>query len=275
MNLRRQLVVHSGAAEKEGESKEDRGKYHYGHSWAMRFYKRHNLASRVCATKMRGIPADLEAKKATYIKIGAELIHKYNVPPALVINGDETAVLLVIRAKVTRNTVGAKRVRILGMGEDKAQIVTDSGDVLAYQMIFAGSTTLCHPKSLKLTDCLWTNTQSHWQSVETYLKLLGWTIVPYVAFIVPLGLSGLSSAFLSFHNNNPLEFRVPLSPQHLQEQSHQSPRTPSQPNDDPQPRLTFYPQRCQCLGLFEGKQHMPTLRAGGMYRHHSGVRCGC
>ena len=105
MNLRRQLVVHSGAAEKEGESKEDRGKYHYGHSWAMRFYKRHNLASRVCATKMRGIPADLEAKKATYIKIGAELIHKYNVPPALVINGDETAVLLVIRAKVTRNTV--------------------------------------------------------------------------------------------------------------------------------------------------------------------------
>ena len=60
---------------------------------------------------MRELPGDFEAKKATYIMIGAE----YNVPPELVINGDETAVLLVNRAKVTRNTVGAKRVRILGM----------------------------------------------------------------------------------------------------------------------------------------------------------------
>lgn len=160
----------------------------------MRFYKRHNLASRVCTTKMREIPADFEAKKATYIKIGAELIHKDNVPPALVINGDETAVLLVNRAKVTRNTVGAKRVRILGMGEDKAQItatifVTESGDVLPYQMIFAGSTTRCHPKSVKPADCLWTNTQSHLQSVETYLELLGWAIVPYKNNVIrPLGL---------------------------------------------------------------------------------------
>lgn len=182
--LRRMLIVHLAKAGKEGELIENGGKYHYGHSWAMRFYKRHKLASRVCTTKMRELPGDFEAKKATYLKVGAELIHKYNVPPELVINGDETAVLLVNRAKVTRNTVGAKRVRILGMGEDKAQItatifVTETGDVLPYQMIFAGTTTRCHPKSVKPADCLWTNTVSHWQSVETYLELLAWAIVPY------------------------------------------------------------------------------------------------
>ena len=80
--LRRLLIVHLAAAGKEGELIENGGKYHYGHSWAMRFYKRHKLGSRVCTTKMRDLPGDFEAKKTTYIKIGAE----YNVPPELVIN---------------------------------------------------------------------------------------------------------------------------------------------------------------------------------------------
>jgi DDE superfamily endonuclease len=150
----------------------------------MRFYKRHQLVSRVCTTKMRELPADFEAKKALYTKIGAELIYKYKVPPELVLNGDETAVLLVNRAKITRNTKGAKRVKILGIGDDKTQItatifVAETGEVLPYQMIFQGVTNKCHPKSARPNDCLWTHTKSHWQSVKTYLEFLEWAIVPY------------------------------------------------------------------------------------------------
>ena len=99
---------------------------------------------------MREIPRDFEEKKRKYLTIGAELISRYSVPPELVINGDETAVLLVNRAKVTRNIAGAKRVRILGMGEDKAQITatifaTEAGSILPYQMIFQGKTDRVHP----------------------------------------------------------------------------------------------------------------------------------
>jgi hypothetical protein len=184
-NLRRYLVVHLTAAGKQGLLKEHGGKCTYGHSWAMRFYRRHNLVLRVCTSKMRELPQDFEEKKSKYLKIGAELIYRYRVPPKLVINGDETAVLLVSRANVTRNVVGSKRVRILGMGEDKAQITatifaTEAGDILPYQMIFQGTTERCHPpKGGKPDDCLWTHTKSHWQSPQTYIELLEKVVVPY------------------------------------------------------------------------------------------------
>ena len=184
--LRRLLVVRLKEAGKEGDLIENYGKFHYGHSWAVRFYDRHKPVTRACTTKMREMSADFEAKKALYMKIGADLIYKHNVPPELVINGDETAVLFVNRAKVTRNTKGAKRVK--KMGEDKVHIapysevtisVTETGDVLPYQMIFTGTTDKCHPKSAKPYNCFWANTGSHWQTVETYLDLLKKIVVEY------------------------------------------------------------------------------------------------
>ena len=133
--LRRSLVLHLIKAGKQGLLKEEGGKHTFGHSWAIRFYRRHGLVLLVCTTKMREKPADFDEKREKYLKIGAQLLFLHNIPPQLVINGDETAVMLVNRAKVTRNTAGAKRVRVLGMGEDKAQItasifVTEAGDVL-------------------------------------------------------------------------------------------------------------------------------------------------
>lgn len=108
--LRRLLVDRLQKAGKAGLMKENGGKYSYGHSFATRFFKRHNLVLRVCTTKMRELPADFEDKKSKYMKIGADLIYKHNVPPQLVINGDETALQLVNRARVTRNEIGAKHV---------------------------------------------------------------------------------------------------------------------------------------------------------------------
>lgn len=84
-------------------------RYSYTDSWAIRFHKRHNIVSRVETTNMREIPADFEVKKEKYIKIAADLIYQYQVPPELVINGDETTVQLVSRANRTRNSRGAKR----------------------------------------------------------------------------------------------------------------------------------------------------------------------
>ena len=192
--LRRFLVDRLQTAGKEGLLKENGGPYSYGHSYATRFFKRYHLVVRECTTKMRELPADFEDKKMKYMKIGADLIYKYNVPPQLVFNGDETAVQLVNRAKFTRYVIGAKRVKVLGIGDDKVQItvtifVNENGDTLPYQMIFQGETDRCNPSAGKPDDCLWTHTESHWQSVKSYLELIEKIIIPYkTQMIQELGL---------------------------------------------------------------------------------------
>ena len=40
---------------------ENDGKFSFGHSWATRFWKRHNMVSRVVTTKMRILPANFDA----------------------------------------------------------------------------------------------------------------------------------------------------------------------------------------------------------------------
>ena len=91
------------------------GVHTFSDSWAYRFCKRHNLVSRVATTKMREAPADFEAKKGTYVKIGSQFIYQYKVPPTLVMNCDETAVQLVNISNRTWNEKGAKRVRVHGV----------------------------------------------------------------------------------------------------------------------------------------------------------------
>ena len=133
--LRRFLKVRLIQAGKEELLRENGGSHDYGHSWAMQFYWRHNLVLRVCTTEMRELPMDFEAKKRIYMRIGADLVFRHNVPPELVINGDETAVQFVNRARTTRCAKGVKQVKILGMGDDEAQttttiFVTEAGNVL-------------------------------------------------------------------------------------------------------------------------------------------------
>ena len=165
--------------------KEDGGKHTFRDSWAHRFFARHGMVLRVCTTKMRELPADLEDKKATSIRIGRALIFTYKTPAELVIGRDETDARFVNHASRTREAKGAKRCKISGKGSDKAQItvtifVTESGEELPYQMIFEGKTVKCHPlNQLKPADCLWTHTESHWQSVPTYIEAIEKIIVPY------------------------------------------------------------------------------------------------
>ena len=134
---------------------------------------------------MRELPADYEAKKIKYVEVGRAHMFKSNAPPELVIGCDETNAQFVNHATRTREKKGVKRCKILGKGSDKAQItvtifVTESGDVLPYQMIFEGKTVKCHPINQPMPDdCLWTHTESHWQSVPTYMEAIEKIIVPY------------------------------------------------------------------------------------------------
>jgi hypothetical protein len=183
----RELVVAQLVKEGRTHLLRGRGGIHtFGDGWCARFWRRHNQSSRVAGTKMReDMPDDFDKKKDVYITVGAYLINKYNIPPELWINCDETNALFVTMARKTRATKGSKRIRLIGIGKDKAQItctlaVAGDGQVLPYQLIFGGTTVRCHPTSGEVvTGSIVTHTKSHWQIVETYIHLIETVYVPW------------------------------------------------------------------------------------------------
>jgi hypothetical protein len=167
--------------------KENDGSHSFGRTWGTRFWKRHNFVRRAVTTKMREIPENFEELKATYINVLAQIINQHNVPPELVVGGDETAVLFVNRAKCTFANEGARRVRVIGVGSDKAQItvtifINEAGDVLPVQMIFGGKTKKSLPDAGRQPPpegVHWHWTPSHWQDEASYIKTVEEIIIPY------------------------------------------------------------------------------------------------
>jgi hypothetical protein len=99
--------------------------YRFDASWALRFYKRHKLVARVATTKMREeLPAKYEEKIRNYQLILSLNIVDHNVPDALILNMDETNTLFVPQIPRTRCLKGTRRVRLIGIGHDKAQVTT-------------------------------------------------------------------------------------------------------------------------------------------------------
>jgi hypothetical protein len=167
----------------------------FGPTWCRRFFKRHNLRSRKATTKMREtVPLHFETKKESYLRVGGQILALHDIPLALIINVDETGAQLINVAKRTLAKKGSKRVRLVGIGKDKAQVtvtlaVTAAGGVLPYQIIYKGKTDACHPKRSVPPGCIVTHTMSHWQSVQTYFEYIRDLIIPFKnAKIAELGL---------------------------------------------------------------------------------------
>ena len=157
-------------------------KYRFADQWALRFYKRHKLSSRVATTKMRDeLPAEYEVKVAKFKLILSLNIHQHNM--------DETNTLFVPQIPRTRCKQGTRRVRLVGVGKDKAQVtttptVTAEGDVvLPTQVIFGRKTKRCHPNAGKgpvRNDIYFdNNSTSHWQTPETMIRYVSKVLVPY------------------------------------------------------------------------------------------------
>ena len=108
---------------------------------------------------MRILPANFEELKEAYIRIYSAAVHKYNIPRALNIGGDETNLLFVPRALFTYAFSGEERVSVIGVGQDKAQITStifaaETGHVLNTQMIFGGKTDRMLSRSAILLSTL-------------------------------------------------------------------------------------------------------------------------
>jgi hypothetical protein len=96
----------------------------------------------------------------------------------------KTNMLYVSNPKKTRSRKGAKRIKLQGIGQDKAQItvtlaVTETGKILPPQLIFKGKTTKCHPKEPPPSNGYYTQTESHWQTPQSFKEWIEKVIVPY------------------------------------------------------------------------------------------------
>jgi hypothetical protein len=186
-DLRRVVLDYLAQSGRTCLLRENGGNNTFGSSFCSRFWKRHRMSSRIATTKMRDdIPKDFATKLETYERIGSYYIEKYGIPRELWINADETNILFCMRASRTRAQEGTKRIRIIGMGKDKAQItctlaVAGDGELLPYQLIFNGKTDRSHPSDISnvLKGSVVTHTESHWQTPKTFKEYLVGIIVMY------------------------------------------------------------------------------------------------
>jgi hypothetical protein len=125
----------------------------FGKQWAHRFWNRNNFSSRSPTTKTReSIPEDYEKKRNDYLFILSKVLSDARIPDELIVGFDETNTQFVPTIGRTRAKKGTKRVRMVGVGKNKAQItvgigVVATGEVLKpVQLIFGGKTERSLPK---------------------------------------------------------------------------------------------------------------------------------
>ncbi len=106
------------------------------------------------------------------------------IPDALIINWDRTAMKIVPSSSWTMEKRGTKRVEIVAI-DDKRQITAVfgcslSGKFLPLQLIYQGITTRCLPKISFLENWHITYTANHWCNGDTMVDYVTEVIVPYV-----------------------------------------------------------------------------------------------
>ena len=106
-----------------------------------------------------------------------------DIPSSLVMNWDQTGVRLVPASGWTMEKRGSKRVEIAG-NNNKEQITlvlcgTMTGDFLAPQVIYKGTTPRCHPNYSFLCEWNITHSPKRWSNEETMKKYIQEIIIPY------------------------------------------------------------------------------------------------
>ena len=105
---------------------------------------------RIGATTQPPVPKGLfTACKRDYLCDISEKRVKFNIPPELIINADQTPSSYVSVGKCTMDSCGSKSVPIKGLSNKRnitlTITITLSGNILPFQIIYAGKTKACMP----------------------------------------------------------------------------------------------------------------------------------
>ena len=136
-------------------------------SWYRKFLLKIGLSTGPSITKAaRSLPDGFIEIKRMFLRRVVFIVRKFNIPPALFINLDETGVCLLPSQKRTWGPPGAKQISVLGWG-DKRQFtvipaISAEGKLVGKaQVIYR-----CHPKGAEIDTMadlhFHSHSTSHW-----------------------------------------------------------------------------------------------------------------
>lgn len=126
-----------------------------------------------------------------------------DIPDELILNWDHTAISIVPVSSWTMNQKGEKRVEIVGL-DDKWWITAVlcgaiSGEILPFQLIYQGKTSVCLPKVKPPKDWLLSFTPNYWSNEEKTEENIHSVFLPYLEKKrAELGLSNTFPAVVLF-----------------------------------------------------------------------------
>ena len=152
--------------------------------WANRLLARMGYVKRKATTKAKVSPVLFAGMKAQFLSDIRTVVVMESIPPELIINWDQTGIKYVPVSCWTLEKKGSKRVEIAGV-DNKRQITallagTLAGQFLPAQLIYAGKTPACLPKTKFPSNWHVTFTPNHWSNEDTMLAYIDSIIIPYV-----------------------------------------------------------------------------------------------
>ena len=154
-------------------------------AWAHCVLRRMGFTKRRGNSKSKLAVDNFENVKEQYLTDIRSVVKMEDIPDALILNWDQTAMKIVPSTTWTMERRGTKRVEIAACN-DKRQITAVfacslRGDFLPIQLIFQGTTQKCLPNSVNFPDG-WhlTYTNNHWSNESTMIDYIKCIILPYV-----------------------------------------------------------------------------------------------
>ena len=156
-------------------------------SWVHSIYRQMGLGHQTSTTTWPLVPKGLyDACKRDYLCDVNDKRTKYNIPPELVLNGDQTPSSYVSVGRRTMDLRGSQAVQIKGLTNKRnitlTLVVTLSGCFLPFQIIYADKTKASQPCDVHAvpTRILCKQNPTHWSNEEETLKLVREIINPYI-----------------------------------------------------------------------------------------------
>ena len=161
-------------------------KFDMPRSWIQSIYHRMGFTKRMGTTTRPPIPPGLYKEcRMEYLRGIKDKIKKYNIPPQLVLNADQTPSNYISVGKTTMAKSGSKSIPIKGLTDKRSItltfVVTLAGDFLPLQIIYKGKTTASLPRGFRFpTGFSLSQNPKHWSNEKETLKLIDEVINPYL-----------------------------------------------------------------------------------------------
>ena len=153
--------------------------------WAKSVLRRMGFTKRRANSKSKLLLENFMAIKEQFLRDIKSVVTMEDIPSALILNWDQTAMKIVPSSAWTMEKKGTKRVEIVA-ADDKRQITAVfacslTGNFLPIQLIYQGTTQRCLPKNVQFpADWHVTYTANHWSNTDTMIDYIKHVIIPYV-----------------------------------------------------------------------------------------------